>query len=194
MDQQTQAWTPPSNADFANMTAPEKRVIIAKDVIAALNAKRYAAKRKVYVEFMDPLSFEASDQLDKVIKDKKCDVCAIGAVFISAVDRFDNLKCEDVVIHTRSASTMEFHFEQFGDRLGINGITSSGIMNYMTDFFDRNQLRLMEAAFECENIACYLDTQIINRAIEFGRAESNIENRLIKIMQNVIENDGTFNP
>jgi len=68
MEQSSNVWIPPTQEQFSSMTPDEKRVTIARDVIAALNNNRYKAKSFVYVDIIDGLG-------DKDIDDKEFKSC-----------------------------------------------------------------------------------------------------------------------
>jgi len=89
------------------MTKAEKRVEIAKDVLKQIKANKYRPTSGVWV--MDANGNEVSDLIyrarDKdcyaVVDLKKdvvcklngeCDVCALGSLFVSAIDKFNHTK------------------------------------------------------------------------------------------------------
>lgn len=81
------------------MTKAERRVAIAKDVIAQLKTKRFKATRGTVLGGISDKIIEGdyltAQLCDVLPKFKKCHVCARGAIFISAVERFNNYTGED---------------------------------------------------------------------------------------------------
>jgi hypothetical protein len=185
------------------LTKPQMRVVIAKDVLAALDAKKFKANTGDYLYLssekekewaksalkldMDAQSYhieryKLSSDLPRVpIKaPKECSVCAIGSVFVAAVDRFDKLTPRDAfdtIIQDDSAT----------------------MIMYLSKWFSEDQLRLMEAVFEeSAGIGVFsieeekkLDDllyELQKELPEWGKAEY----RMRWIMKNIIKNKGTF--
>lgn len=178
-----------SNAKFKKMTAAEKRVQIAKDVIAQLDTKRLRAFEGVYVRGrggssnlkIDPEVFLLDETLDTEVRDllaPQCDVCAKGGLFVAAVDRFDKLKLGDDLCP-----------------IGNHGGCSDPV-EYLTGFFEYNQLELIEYAFErggAGDIVCGHE-DMFKAAEKFGRKFRSDDARMRAIMKNVIKHNGTFKP
>lgn len=81
--------------DLDKLTPNEQRVLIAKDVLATLDAKKFKATAGLYTNF-DKATFRSiqSSPLGTDLrmlygKTRSCQVCAKGAVFVAAVARFD---------------------------------------------------------------------------------------------------------
>jgi hypothetical protein len=73
------------NSEFDVMTPAQRRVVIAKDVIAAIDKGKLSSVRGTFVD----VDFEIPErsinsQLNAKVKGVHCNVCAIGGVFISA--------------------------------------------------------------------------------------------------------------
>jgi len=166
---------------FSKLTDAEKRVTIAKDVLKQLRAKRLIATHMVYFnsekveEFYSQTIFNRDTELElsEVIKDEKCNVCALGSLFVCAVDRLDKLKL------------INFGRCQMQDYLM---------------FFSKKQLDLIECVFEkdmgfmSEYMSKYkskykLDLKI---AINYTKGIRSPAKQMEKIMKNIIRNKGTF--
>lgn len=192
-----------TNAAFKQMSPRQKRVQIAKDVIASLDAKRIKAEAGVYVsgeyqnlpgEAYSPDWIETRDALDEsdareqLLSGKiKCTVCAIGSVFTCAVDRMNKLNTREV-----------------------RNTSKTRIMQYLDGTFSGRQLDLMEVAFECtgrnlrqqdpddypdfEPNTDEISEDEVERAITFGQAWPTPEWRMRAIMMNVIAHGGEFEP
>jgi hypothetical protein len=200
------------NAAFAKLSPEQKRVTVAKDVIAALNAKQIKAQAnyylKVYSTKLGPKKHtaawyaemekqqEADAQTELLAGKLQCSACAIGAVFTCAVERVNNLKVED-----------------------LKSARKSFMSSYLEGLFSREQLDLMEVAFErtSEHAESLRDEDgyytarehrsAVDSAIDFGRQfESDEwdkdENKptfdadgcMRAIMKNVSDNNGEFRP
>lgn len=189
------------NRKFKRLTPAGKRVAIAKDVLAQLNAKMILARSGVYfsskpVEELlntyesvsgswnydsrqDKLKAELEDtQLCDVLEGQKCTVCGIGAAFVSAV--------------------------RLGDDLTVpNAGTDDGSMReYLVRYFEPEQVGAIESAFEEE---CFMSVAVgwgvttaqydlETRAIAFGQQYRSDAKRLRAIFENIIANKGTFVP
>lgn len=203
------------NAAFAKLSPERKRVTVAKDVIAALNAKRIKPVHNQYGSWswadqyeLFKLDFDERhdeyrrrDKLDaqeELLKGNvKCTACAIGAVFTCAVERMNNL-------------TLKAMAEKVG----------RGMREYLGDVFSLEQLDLMEVAFEgtteyvkseryapdkededydegdCEYVCPYLSNGAqseLRAALNF-MDEYDADKRMRAIMENIIANGGEFRP
>lgn len=101
----------PKQIDPKTLTAAERRVLIAKDVIAALNTKRMRARtnsgsfeRNPYVDVKLTATTLQEDARKALAK--PCIVCAKGAALIACVDRFNKVKLQDL--------TLTSYVENFG--------------------------------------------------------------------------------
>lgn len=191
-----------SNERFAAMTPVEKRVQIAKDVIAALDSNGIVAQKGTYgdfvpverrgsyldMEFATDAYYAARDEYwkgdaqDAILEGSiSCNVCAIGAVFTCAVARMDKLTLKDLEIAPRSS-----------------------MLEYVSEFFDKLQLELMECAFELNTDQVrydHDDDDLLRKAVDFGYAANiatatmtRAEARMRAIMENIIANGGEFRP
>ena len=115
------------NKKFAKMTAPGKRVQIAKDVIKALAENRIQARTGAYLVQMayvpaTTIKFETVSA-DIGLELQKCEVCAIGGIFVAAVHNADKLD-----------------FTPAND--------PKPMRKYLSEWFSLSQQALIEAAFE----------------------------------------------
>lgn len=172
------------NAAFNRLSKAAKRVALAKDVLEQIKAKRYSPTSGVYVEVN---ATEAAEEfglsnLDDLEANKalltgmaSCTVCAKGALFMSHV-----MKTNDCTIDQANNSDDS---DSIGDRLD--------------DIFDRDQLDLIESAFERDSNHCSgtdNSDDLVDKAVDFGYKYSNSDKRLIGIMNNIIKNKGIFKP
>lgn len=160
------------NISFDQMSKMEKRVALAKDVIASLIAKKYVAETSTYLAVGNEEHY-TNKMLDVVKNGKvKCTVCAIGSLFVSRLKTSDTLK-----------------------------LTSSDhvMIKSLAGIFTEKELRILEFLFEGRNMGednisdIYDDgyefyTNFFNRSIR----DNGDKKRLKAIMQNIINNNGNF--
>jgi len=147
-----------------NFTKEEARVLIAKDVLMQLDAKKIIATKGSYLEFTDS-SWREEDFLHEVMERNICQVCALGSLYYSRVQLANETKC-DVVNK----------YNEFGI-ISNCGVITPDLLQY----FERDALRDIEVYFE----GWY-------GAVKFADENPDPEMRMRKIMQNIIDNNGTF--
>jgi len=163
------------NAAFDKLSKAEKRVAIAKDVLAQMSANKIRAERGLYVNKMIPSNKLGSEVCDLNPMNTRggCNACALGSMFLCAVDKHDKLKVGDL--------------EEI-NVYGPDGIHQRGVeifredtAEYLGKFFSQDQLNQIELAFESGRCP----------ATE-SASDDNATLRLI--MENIIANKGTFKP
>lgn len=160
------------------MTKAEVRVCIAKDVLAQVKAKRFTARPGLYVSGLGLYSDLPRDEdgyltqspinVQAVLKDRDCHVCALGALFVSSVDRFNACELPASDMTTMHRETLE---------------------KYLGNVFSRKQMNAIEAAFEGSSNSY---PKVYNSA--FYQAYPDSTARLVAIMKNIVRNGGTFKP
>jgi len=162
------------------------RVEIAKDVLKHIKAEKITARTGSYFHPLVKNSARyKGKQLQEVLpKLKECKVCALGGMFYAFVDKYNNF--------TISES-------------GIWYTTwRPGTMRELLDMFSKDQLYLIECAFEADDIEDNCRYRSKYKASEYHIAESfrktngidphESKKALILIMKNIIRNKGTFKP
>lgn len=177
--------TEKANKEFSKLTASEKRVSIAKDVIKQLKAGSFIAAHRVYVRSkqlqskIETLGFDDSCELKSLLPTVTCECCAKGSLFLSEVSKRNKYKVD--------SSTSIFC-----------DIDSETITNRLNNLFTKNQLDLIETAFEGELIEIDNDflrkSKSTSKAIVFKYNFKKPSDVLIAIMENIITNKGTFKP
>lgn len=192
------------NRAFENATPSERRVLIAKDVIAQLKASRLIAQRGIWtamsargLDIDGAASFQSTFLNNKNVA---CSCCAVGSLFIGCT-LFANKICNDAIQDNPELGNMLFCGDQFA--------------NGFDKLFSRKQLGLIELAFEGATV--FLDGDVfreikpvavtekeIDAALSFFKQHFNNQDescpldnsraRLIKIMENIVANKGTFKP
>jgi len=180
------------------LTKAQMRVAVAKDVIAQLKSKKLIAKAGTYCDLHTAIMPEDRDrQVNEVLKNKTCSVCALGGIFVAQVNRFNDLKVCDV-------PNLRYRFDN--GSYGENTLYDDQIRGYIRKVFTPIQMSLIETAFEGRVIlddaldgseSYYEGSSKFQQAegmyFDGGRNISDKE-RMILIMQNIIDNEGTFIP
>lgn len=171
------------NKAFAAADEAGKRVLIAKDVIKLLDTKKLEAARGCFIDthtHNDP--FDGTEDVRELFLQGQlpdCEVCGVGALMLSCTLFNDKQTMSDI------------WNEDISYRINYSEPLSNGLNAY----FDRDQLMLIENAFELGSGA--FDWQFLdhrNAAIAFGRKYPQPKDRLIAIMENIIKNKGEFKP
>jgi hypothetical protein len=190
------------NKRFKAMTKPEQRVAIAKDVIAQIKLKRIKALPLTYLVTNptddsdirgDQILCGVADdtELQSVFKEKitSCNCCAKGAIFLAAVERFNNLP-----INWKTRPFMH----------GGGYFSGELVTKHLGEYFSAEQLNMIEGAFEGFYLGHNRTTRekIYKYATKHGcdvlgdRDENfqyeTAEDRLLAIMKNIVRNKGTF--
>ncbi len=173
-------------AKFAKMTPAQKRVAIAQDVIAGLKAKRLVASPGVYVQILAKSKMVTERDVKngvelqaKLAKVKRCNVCALGGVFVAAVDRFNGIKCNSDIGLTKPGEY---------DGFSYGGEVDDVVMKeHLRKFFSVPQLEDIEMAFEgFDPNGCRINDNAWTQRIR------NSTERMSAIMQNIIKHKGRF--
>jgi hypothetical protein len=171
------------NAKFKACTKAEKRVMIAKDVLAQLKSGRINPESGVFVELGHAIAAKLN-QIDEDTRDgiqlqdfllsvPVCNTCALGAMFVCTVERANKI------------SLSESGFTDFG------GAEPEELLEYMGRYFSASQLKLIEVAFEHGTGYFGHGPQ---EAREWSSEYTTDTDAMRAIMQNIVDNDGTFKP
>jgi len=180
-----------SNAVFNKMTPAQKRVAIAKDVLSQIRSKKITPKHLEYyqnkaaerkklcsaIKSAEPNS-ELRDVLKKV---PSCNVCARGAIFVSAIKLFNN-----------------FAVKKLGNVDEDFPIDTDSIFSIGGRYFSKKQALLIEVAFEGRiDVLDYderdaLSNDQYDAAVDFYKSFKNAKDRMVGIMKNIIKNKGEF--
>jgi len=144
----------------------KKRILIAKDVLKLLDAKKISPKRGVYINLSDVKVTDEEIPLEKILKSKKsCQACALGSLLYAYVNRFNEVRAGDIAepdLHIASRDYLSLNPHQ-GDCTVV-----------LSKYFYYHQLHLIEGCFEGR----------------FGYKQQSLRS----IMNNVIKNKGEFIP
>ncbi len=156
---------------FEKLSKAEKRVQLAKDVIKQIGAKKFIPTRGAYLENsnsdLNSDIFSEKDygkQVNELLKNKKCKVCALGSAFVAGVLRANDMVCDTTYV---AEGTMRDYLHKY---FGFN----------ISELFD------IECAFE----GFLADGEIQNFYVNYPNKKEN----LLAIMKNIIKNKGKFKP
>lgn len=161
----------------------ETRVAIAEDVIETLGLRKMRAKRGTYFSekgdsYLDD-PFEAiALRMRQRYGQAECTVCALGAAAISAIGLYNK------------PGAVGKAWDIFGE------VDQSELHKVLGRWFTPIQLDLIECAFETSTAFSVGESTYDARddAEDFGLKYNTDHNRLVAIMENIIENKGTFRP
>lgn len=161
------------------MTRKEKRLEVVKDVLKQLKYLKVSTAG-TYLWAPSDCNINQEDNLkDKMSELKKCEVCAKGALFIGHVDKFNKLSLKDL-----GTDIEDLNYEET-------------LVQPLLSYFSQEQLDMIECAFELD---CYVNDlekrkeNVVDKCIRFGERFSNPKLRLRRILENILENDGLFQP
>lgn len=197
-----------SNEAFQALPLLEKKVQIAKDVIAQLTGKAIYAMSGTWAPQPSRRDADSGKDMQEVLGEcptGNCDVCAIGAIFTTVVMRTNNCKSN------KFTSSYAFY---------------ESVVEYLSPYFTEKEVESIESAFEgpdgwvlggcdkckyickednecgCERAVfcdcarcyspCYAHQESYGHWYKNRRSTAN--DRMKTIMQNIIDNGGYFNP
>jgi hypothetical protein len=200
------------NAAFKKASPAQKRVLIAKDVIAQVKAKRFIAQSGIWAAICDKdgkfvshnnVLKPADAQVQSLFLSgdvAKCNCCALGGILMSCTLYNNHQSLKDL-----------------NQDLDISCKVKNGekFSNGLHRFFSRRQLALIECAFEGGsggfivykkfdadgNIHIFSASLLRNvprvtleRVLDYWKDYPKPDRRMYAIMQNIIKNKGTFKP
>jgi hypothetical protein len=159
-------------------TRRERRIAIAKDVLAQLNTLHL--RNGTYMTGEVPVGLD--DDAQKVIDiiQAECDVCLLGACLLSKIRLYDEV------------STAQLMFDE--DAIDVE---SSLVRDLLADEFSQEQMDLIEAAFErTVGLSDELDINDpeLSNACLFGCRYEAHAARVQAIMENIVKHNGAFVP
>ena len=166
------------------MTKMEKRVAVARDVLASIKLKKYNTQARTYLT-MSKIDVEEDCRVSIANLEKKnvvCNVCAIGSMFVSNIKKVNEI----ATYITKS---------------GIQVTKTKGLsqdddvmIKSLSELYSEQELRFLEFAFEGSDISdeFHDDFTLRNDAKSFYRQYSDDEERLVAIMKNIVQHKGKF--
>ena len=193
------------NALFKNANLQQKRILIAKDALQQSIKKKIKIVPGKWVDLHfknnSMIDYSDSDQSLRELllsdKLKPCECCGLGGLFVSCT-LFNN--------KTTYGDVTSGDEEYLGDPIQ-DDITLS---NKLNEIFTKNQLILIEIAFEgndgyfADDLYYHFEDtnkpyhgiskSLFDKALDFYKKYPNDTKRFQAIMRNIIKNNGTFVP
>lgn len=175
--QQLVAFTEAQNESYRKAKPAQKRVMIAKDVLRAIRARRVRPTTGVYIRsrglFETNIAYsnpEGSVQ-DLLPTLPTCEVCAKGAIFACTVLRQNQ-------VENRALANP--------DAQGL--FDDDNLSQHLRGVFSPSQLARIENEFECRRICSKGPYAVM------GLQRFRPRRRMEEIMQNIVDHGGTFMP
>lgn len=186
--------------EFEALPQEQQRVVIAQDVINRISTRQYHPHSGSYVTSFktldDSMPEDDTDIKSTIDNIRECDVCAIGALLMSSIIFKNSITYGDIR----------------NNREGRAFCAHQKIRSIFASLFSAQQLSLIEIAFEGQSSNdggyCNYGRMAMNGGVDVVDsatvrktiAEYNIKNgydekaNLLSIMQNIVDNNGTFKP
>lgn len=133
-------------------TNAQKRVVIARDVVKQLDAKKIIAEAGVYLSVPIPRLTRINQEILSGPASPVCRVCALGALFISRIrlfdafdgtttslDRFDLICSLQRIFGERRLDTIENFFERDADDDRFNDLQDETRLRFICQFIIRSK-------------------------------------------------------
>ena len=164
-----------------------RAILVAKDVIKQI--EHYSVCEGSYINVCIPNTtydkikpIDLRDLIPTLKKARICKVCALGACLISKAKLFDNVPLEGMFKDSNITNSKYL-------------LCNNKIHSLLQEIFPNQQAELIEAAFErSDNYGGNNSSENIIKAVDFGNNFDFPKERLIAIMQNIIDNRGFFIP
>lgn len=171
------------------MSPAEKRVEIAKDLIARIQLEQISALGSNGIVSFQYTDF-ASDSIKSLLENVEttvCKVCAKGGLLMSYIGRVNEMSRQDLISHEGQNSNYCFDPESLHHQK-------------LKEVFDVEQLVLIEEAFEGRTVLGDGTFNFVVKnekrydAYSYKEQYEDANERLIAIAENIIKNEGTFIP
>ncbi len=192
------------NKRFWAKTKAEQRVAIAKDVLKQISEKAMSPRIGRYAYFpREGRVILPETPLDKVLEEaSKCTVCALGACFVSMVEMGNQMTVRDALKQEGINKRNTDRILQRELTYKILWVEEQNLRRRLRRIFSGQQLAMLECAFEMQTSftqeASHLSydkrVDLASKAMAWGKQFKTSRARLIAIMENIIANEGTFNP
>lgn len=187
------------NKAFEKATTLQKRVLIAKDVLARISFNQYKPKTSIWLR-INPAHISSSEEQDSVQKmivkeGIECKVCAMGGLAASCIG-FNN----SVTISEDFNTDNPHHYTTIDEELHLAELLHGAKEDkfQLIAIFGKTEIEKIEMTFEMgrgyyrNNLS---DDPLKQKCILFGEKYKNDNReRMIAIMNNIVKNKGVFKP
>jgi hypothetical protein len=163
----------------------ERRVLVCKDVLAQLKAKKYIAQAGQWVKSIAAPIGKDGCSLQEIIHQDElpvCSCCALGGLMLSTVKYANKVK-----LNLGDKRYTINYSVPLNDYMR-HSPTSSETSVQLRKVFDARTLENIESVFELGDGLFGFDTCAPEEWYDL-----NAESRMVAIMENIIANDGVFN-
>lgn len=162
---------------FWKLPKPERKVLIAKDILKLIARDKIIPQRTGYIDFSLDLNERGKSVRGNLKKMNNCTVCALGACMVAVADLGNKLSFNDLG-----------NFYHYGIGPG---------RNLLEKCFTRREMGLIEACFE-NGRSPFTDDELnsedYNTCQEFYSVYDTPKDILKAIAKNIIRNKGRFIP
>lgn len=171
---------------FDKLSLNEKRVALAKDVIARINTENFVEYSGQL--FRGPASLKTDMNPKTAINNHTCEVCARGAILCSWIGNFNKVGWDALIKFTPAAPRRTEYDSMF-------------FPNQLLEVFDKEMLDNMEAVFEASTYGWHYDQHETQKYVDAFSREVEGEDggdtvtvgaSIIEIMEHIINNNGEF--
>lgn len=186
-------------------TRNKQRLAIIKDCLHRLRFRKVESGSYCYGDDIDA-DIDKNDQVQKHLEiiEKKCRVCALGGLFLSAVGKFNDITVSDC--------DLGYYRNYNRDNDYVVRLGREETISHLSKYFTKCQMMLIESAFEgvyyaasyypniFEEGECYNEKKqkyyqkLCRKAIKFCEDIEDDKEKLRAILKNMLSNDGTFKP
>lgn len=164
------------------MTRNERKVALAQDVLAKLDADLIVAEKGAYLEGDLQVGKGVITPEDCQTIYGSCEMCAKGALLVSRIDKYNTVEWDDLV-------NVEDDYFSLADESTFHGLKEA---------FTQEELDLIEIAFEGwsprpERSDEY-DQDLVYRSKYMLSRDYPPQDRLREICNNIVSNNGNFIP
>lgn len=154
----------------------QARVAIARDVIKRIRLEALRVRTGRYVHALNDAEFQPT--LASI--EQGCEVCALGACLLSFTRLYNQFPLKQVVRRLENDEQLE----------------REDVDKRLMQVFGRMQMGLIESAFErmWDGWDPLTASDLIRQAVAFGDRHRNPSDRLLAIMQNIVDHKGEFRP
>ncbi len=176
---------------FKQLTKRQRAVAVARDVLEQIELALFIPRQQVYVYLEDTPDMRKSSrfqgQRSALITSQKCVGCAMGASMLSFARLFENIRLD-----RQPCIMLTDHFKLQVNRRALSKAFSWRTIALMEVCFEGKD-RFLSLAEGSHNRSIRVSSSDVKAALIFGE-ETTSKNRLCGIMQNIIKNDGEFQP
>lgn len=178
-----------NNKRFRAASRAERRVLIAQDIIDRIRVKQFKPETGVWAHVDGIGGANSKDSVQTIINGgSTCECCAVGGMLLSCIAFKNRVTVNDVEEKEALSGNEVLGYGDWGNR------DKTGLKK----LFGQQQLSVIEYCFEDgQGVASQddLPSSKIDRIQDYcGNLPGEPDKRMLVIMKNIIDNNGTFKP